>query len=287
MASRSGSAGAGRRVLHGSGTSAAGSPAGPGRDARPPATSGVTRPVTGAPRWPTFRAVASPRSTGSRWRDLPTAVWMLAPSHRHPRRCSSSTRSGGRCGSGQKRCDAQGDNCTSNGWDQYVDVARSDEFQHALWVTVKFALLTVPIGLVARCRAGRARRQVPARPRRVPLHLLVDDRHVGRRRQPDVAVPAAAGRRRARQRRLDRRPLPGRQVARPAARSRHGARRRSRRRASGPASGSRSCSSRPGCRASRATCTRRPSSTAPAASGGSGASPCRCSARRCCSCSSC
>ena len=48
---------------------------------------------------------------------------------------------------GQTRCDAQGDNCTSNGWDQYVDVARSDEFQHAVWVTVKFALLTVPIGL--------------------------------------------------------------------------------------------------------------------------------------------
>ena len=36
----------------------------------------------------------------------------------------------------------------SNGWDQYVDVARSNEFQHAFWVTVKFALLTVPIGLV-------------------------------------------------------------------------------------------------------------------------------------------
>jgi biotin synthase-like enzyme len=41
-----------------------------------------------------------------------------------------------------------GENCTSNGWDQYVDVFRSVEFQHALWVTVKFALLTVPTGLV-------------------------------------------------------------------------------------------------------------------------------------------
>ncbi len=48
---------------------------------------------------------------------------------------------------GQQRCDAQGDNCTSNGWDQYVDVARSEEFQHALGVTFKFALLTVPIGI--------------------------------------------------------------------------------------------------------------------------------------------
>jgi sn-glycerol 3-phosphate transport system permease protein len=48
---------------------------------------------------------------------------------------------------GQARCDAQGENCTSNGWDQYVDVARSEEFQHALWVTVKFALITVPVGI--------------------------------------------------------------------------------------------------------------------------------------------
>ena len=30
---------------------------------------------------------------------------------------------------------------------QYVDVFRSTEFQHALGVTVKFALLTVPVGL--------------------------------------------------------------------------------------------------------------------------------------------
>lgn len=49
---------------------------------------------------------------------------------------------------GHQRCDAQGDNCRSNGWDQYVDVFRSDDFQHALLVTVKFALLTVPTGLV-------------------------------------------------------------------------------------------------------------------------------------------
>ena len=49
---------------------------------------------------------------------------------------------------GQTRCDAQGQNCTSNGWDQYVDVARSVEFQDALWVTAKFALLTVPTGMI-------------------------------------------------------------------------------------------------------------------------------------------
>jgi len=49
---------------------------------------------------------------------------------------------------GQTRCDAQGQRCQSNGWDQYVDAARSTEFQQALWVTFKFALITVPIGLV-------------------------------------------------------------------------------------------------------------------------------------------
>jgi ABC-type sugar transport system permease subunit len=49
---------------------------------------------------------------------------------------------------GQARCDAQGQNCRSNGWDQYWDAARSDEFQQALNVTFKFAAITVPIGLV-------------------------------------------------------------------------------------------------------------------------------------------
>jgi len=48
---------------------------------------------------------------------------------------------------GHMRCDSRGENCRSNGWDQYVDVARSDEFREAVAVTVKFALITVPIGL--------------------------------------------------------------------------------------------------------------------------------------------
>lgn len=48
---------------------------------------------------------------------------------------------------GQTRCDGQGENCRSNGWDQYVDAARSTEFTNALWVTFKFALITVPFGL--------------------------------------------------------------------------------------------------------------------------------------------
>ncbi len=49
---------------------------------------------------------------------------------------------------GHLQCDNSGNNCTSNGWDQYVDVFRSNEFQHALGVTAKFALITVPTGLV-------------------------------------------------------------------------------------------------------------------------------------------
>lgn len=48
---------------------------------------------------------------------------------------------------GQQTCDVQGKNCKSVGWGQYTNVIKSDQFQHALWVTVKFALITVPIGL--------------------------------------------------------------------------------------------------------------------------------------------
>ena len=91
-------------------------------------------------------AVASTRSTVSRWRDVPTAVWMLAPSMvilvtfvLYPLASAIWL--------GHMRCDAQGENCTSNGWDQYIDVARSVEFRHAIWVTTKFALITVPLGL--------------------------------------------------------------------------------------------------------------------------------------------
>lgn len=49
---------------------------------------------------------------------------------------------------GQQRCDNLGRNCTSNGFGQYFDMFRSVEFQNSLVVTVKFALLTVPTGLV-------------------------------------------------------------------------------------------------------------------------------------------
>jgi ABC-type sugar transport system permease subunit len=85
-------------------------------------------------------------SRARRWRDLPAAVLLLAPSFvilsvfvLYPL--------GRAVWLGQQRCDAQGKNCRSNGWDQYVDVIRSDEFREAVVVTFKFALITVPIGL--------------------------------------------------------------------------------------------------------------------------------------------
>jgi ABC-type sugar transport system permease subunit len=40
-----------------------------------------------------------------------------------------------------------GESCRTNGLRQYTDVAQSREFRHALWVTIKFALLTVPVGI--------------------------------------------------------------------------------------------------------------------------------------------
>jgi sn-glycerol 3-phosphate transport system permease protein len=82
-----------------------------------------------------------------RWRDTPLAVALLAPSLLvlgafvlYPL--------GRAVWLGTQRCDAEGNDCISNGWDQYLDVFRSNEFQQALGVTFRFALMTVPIGLV-------------------------------------------------------------------------------------------------------------------------------------------
>jgi len=49
---------------------------------------------------------------------------------------------------GRQRCDAQAVRCRTTGWRQYVDVATSSEFTHALVVTLKFVALTVPLGVV-------------------------------------------------------------------------------------------------------------------------------------------
>lgn len=87
----------------------------------------------------------SPRR--ARWRQAPAAAALLAPSAvvlvtfvLYPL--------GRAVVLGQQRCDALGRNCRSNGFDQYWDVFRSIEFQNALGVTIRFALMTVPLGLV-------------------------------------------------------------------------------------------------------------------------------------------
>ena len=83
-----------------------------------------------------------------RWRDVPAAIAMLLPAAvilgvfvLYPL--------GRAVWQGQQRCNQTGTVCTTSdrSWLQYVDVFRSDEFQHSLGVTVKFVLLTVPIGL--------------------------------------------------------------------------------------------------------------------------------------------
>lgn len=88
----------------------------------------------------------SGRNRRHRWRQLPAALLLLAPSMVvlgafvvYPLMRAIVL--------GSQRCDIQGGNCRSNGWDQYVDVFRSVEFQHALWATFKLALITVPLGL--------------------------------------------------------------------------------------------------------------------------------------------
>jgi sn-glycerol 3-phosphate transport system permease protein len=81
-----------------------------------------------------------------RWRELPIAVGMLAPSAVilglfvvYPLVKSVQL--------GHLRCNATGDRCRDGGWWQYLDVFRSNQFQHALLNTVRLAVMTVPIGL--------------------------------------------------------------------------------------------------------------------------------------------
>ncbi len=79
--------------------------------------------------------MAGQRHSGRRWAEFPLAMAMLAPSAVilgvfvvYPL--------GRAMFLGQQRCDNFGDNCVSNGLDQYVDLFRSIEFQNALGVTI-------------------------------------------------------------------------------------------------------------------------------------------------------
>jgi sn-glycerol 3-phosphate transport system permease protein len=81
-----------------------------------------------------------------KWRELPIAVGMLAPSALvlgvfvvYPLVRAVQL--------GHLRCDATGQRCREGGWGQYLDVLRSNEFQHALANTARLAAMTVPIGL--------------------------------------------------------------------------------------------------------------------------------------------
>jgi ABC-type sugar transport system permease subunit len=81
-----------------------------------------------------------------RLRDVPAALVMLAPSALvlavfvfYPLARTVWL--------GHQRCDAAGKQCHDAGWGQYVDVFRSDQFQHAMFNTFRYALLTVPIGM--------------------------------------------------------------------------------------------------------------------------------------------
>jgi sn-glycerol 3-phosphate transport system permease protein len=81
-----------------------------------------------------------------RWRELPVAVGMLAPSAVilglfvvYPLVRAVQL--------GHLRCDATGKRCREGGWGQYIDVFRSNEFQHALANTARLAVMTVPVGL--------------------------------------------------------------------------------------------------------------------------------------------
>lgn len=50
---------------------------------------------------------------------------------------------------GHLSCDQTGRKCTEKGWGQYLDVFQSKQFQDALMVSVKLAVMTVPIGLIS------------------------------------------------------------------------------------------------------------------------------------------
>ena len=82
-----------------------------------------------------------------RLRDVPAAVAMLLPSMVllavwtvYPLVKATIN--------GTKSCDSTGTRCTDVGWSQFSNVFQSREFQDALTVSLKLALMTVPTGLV-------------------------------------------------------------------------------------------------------------------------------------------
>jgi ABC-type sugar transport system permease subunit len=82
-----------------------------------------------------------------RLRDAPWALLMLVPSLAllavwtvYPLIKAVQT--------GHLSCNQTGTRCTDTGWSTYLDVFQSNQFQDALLVSVKLALMTVPMGLI-------------------------------------------------------------------------------------------------------------------------------------------
>ena len=157
------------------------------------------------------------------WREVPTALVMLLPSMVllgtfviYPLVRAVFL--------GRERCDALGNHCTTNGWHQYVDVFRSsrvpalDRREHQVRADDRADRRRCSASASAILADKQLRGHRP-----VPHRLLLDRRHVGRRRLADVVLPAATRHRRARQHRLVEPPVPGDQGPGTAARSRHGA----------------------------------------------------------------
>ena len=223
--------------------------------ARAPSTCSTPPPRNGSNRR------VAPRRTDvarrRRWRDAPLALAMLAPSLVDPRRVRAVPVGPSVVARAPAVRSPPATNCRSNGWDQYVDVFRSEEFQQAFGVTFRFALLTVPVGLALGVGLAVLVDKQLRGMGILPHGLLVHSRHQRRRRVAHVVLPPQPQRRRAR--RLDRW---GRPRTRACCRTRTPRCGPWRSAASGPTSASRSSSSRPGCRASRPICTRARTSTA-------------------------
>ena len=175
-----------------------------------------------------------------RWRDLPAAMLMLAPSLvllsvfvLYPL--------GRAMWLGQQRCNAQGKNCRSNGWDQYIDVDPQQRVPRRRRRHVQVR---------PDHRADRARPR--RRPRcRSPTSTCAASAPSAAIFSSTVATSVAVAslmwcfllateRRRAVQRRLDQRSVPGRSSSRGCSTTKARPSRPSPRRASGRASGSRS-----------------------------------------------
>jgi sn-glycerol 3-phosphate transport system permease protein len=112
---------------------------------RPPTFTWTSRSVH--PERHTVAVVAAVGKRSWTWKDLWLAIAMLAPSAVilgvfivYPL--------GRAVVLGQQRCNAFGTQCESNGFDQYVDLFLSTEFQGALEATAILALITVPLGLI-------------------------------------------------------------------------------------------------------------------------------------------